>query len=188
MTIDINQGHYTLLKACKAVIRDNFNTARATVSGEGVSDYLPDVRQDGATLNGRNVYVSQGDRIPIQASQFILLSARKVGEPRRTNALAVEDQDYELSALVGVKGMTLARAGSDPAPTPEDAGWQTAGLLEQIASYCIRRYLCASTASSAYNVTPTGFDPVPYDRRDPSKYAYLSRFTITMRVLDARGL
>jgi len=188
MAIVINQGHYTLLKAAKAVIRDNFNTARAAVSGEGVTDYLPDARQDGATLNGRNVYVSQGDRIPVQATQYVLLSARKVGEARRTAALAVEDQDYELTILCGVKWFVLASSGSDPAPTPEDAGWQTAGLLEQIASYCLRRYLCASTASSAYNITPTAMDPVPYDRRDPARYAYNSRFTITMRVLDARGL
>ena len=86
MAIVINQGHYTLLKAAKAVIRDNFNTARAAVSGEGVTDYLPDARQDGATLNGRNVYVSQGDRIPVQATSMSSCPhARSVrqGGPRR---------------------------------------------------------------------------------------------------------
>ena len=188
MSIVVNQGHYTLLKTAKTVIRDNFNAVRSIVSGEGVDDYLPDARQDGATLNGRNVYVSQGDRIPPQATQYVLLAARKVGEPRRTAALAVEDQDFELTIVCGVKGYVLAASGSDPAPTPEDAGWQTAGLLEQITSYCLRRYLCASTSSSAYNITPLGSDPVAYDRRDPARYAYTSRFTITMRVLDARGL
>jgi len=188
MAITVNQGHYTLLKTAKTVIRDNFNTARSTLITEGVDDYLPDARQDGATLNGRNVYVSQGDRIPVQATQYVLLSARRVGEPRRTAALAVEDQDFELTVTCGVKGFVLASSGNDPAPTPEDAGWQTAGVLEQIASYCLRRYLCASTASSAYNITPLGTDPVPFDRTDPARYAYTSRFTITMRVLDARGL
>ena len=188
MSIDIKQGHYTLLKVAKTVIRDNFNTARATLSGEGVDDYLPDARQDGATLNGRNVYVSEGDRIPPQATQYVLMSARKLGSPRRTAALAVEDQDFELTIVCGVKGFVLAASGSDPAPTPEDAGWQTAGALEQIASYCLRRYLCADTSSSAYNIEPTGTDPVAYDRRDPARYAYTSRFTVTMRVLDARGL
>lgn len=188
MSIVINQGHYTLLKTAKTVIRDNFNAARTALVGEGVDDYLPDARQDGATLNGRNVYVSQGDRIPPQATQYVLLAARKIGEPRRTAALAVEDQDFELTVLCGVKGYVLAASGDDPAPTPEDAGWQTAGVLEQIASYCLRRYLCAATSSSAYNITPTGSDPVPYNRRDPARFAYTSRFTVTMRVLDARGL
>jgi hypothetical protein len=188
MSIVVNQGHYTLLKTAKTVIRDNFNAVRTIVSGEGVTDYLPDARQDGATLNGRNVYVSQGDRIPPQATQYVLLAARKVGEPRRTAALAVEDQDFELTVVCGVKGYVLAASGADPAPTPEDAGWQTAGLLEQISSYCLRRYLCADASSSAYNITPIGSDPVAYDRRDPARYAYTSRFTVTMRVLDARGL
>jgi len=188
MSTLIKQGHYTLLKAVKSVLRANLDAARTALSGEGVDDYLPDAIQIGAgALNGRNIYVSDR-RIPPQATQYVLLGARKVGEPRRTAALAVEDQDYELVIECGVRGFALAASGADPAPTPEDAGWQVAGVLEQLASYTLRRYLCADAGSSAYNITPTGTDAVPYDRRDPARYAYTSRFTVTMRVLDARGL
>ena len=180
MAIAIELGHYSLSKSVKSVIRTNLDTALAAI---GVTDYLPDDIQTGATLTGMNVYLSD-DRIPVQARQYCLISVEHTGD-ERVMSLGTQNSTYEIRILTAVKGMTQARSGTDPAPTFEDAAWQTAGLLARAIDYCLARYLVAETG--IYNVLRLNQTRQSLDPQKPSVCAYVTRWTAFVRTRNPLG-
>ena len=186
MAIDISQGKYTLLKSAKSVLRANFNAVRTTLSGEGVTDYLPDPLQADSASTGTNIYTSD-QRIQPQATQYVFLEARRLASRSKPMALGVEDRDFELTALCGVKGFVQNRAATDPSPTPEDAGWQTADNLRRIVVYVLCRYLTADTTNTAYWIEAADGEQQQLDARRPAEYAYKQRFIVRMRIRAPLG-
>jgi len=182
MAIKIEDGHYSLSKSVKSVLRANLDTTIASI-GVNVADYLPsDLQGSGAQL-GANVYLSD-DRIPPQAAQYILLNIEHVSD-FRVMSLGVQNSSFEVRAITAVRGTTRARSGTDPAPTFEDAAWQTAGLLARATDYCLQRYLISETG--IYNVERIASVRAPLDAERPNQCAYLVRWLAFIRTRNPLG-
>ena len=178
MAIAIQIGHYSLSKSVKSVLRTNLDATLATLSAT-VTDYLPDDVQG----SGSNIYMSD-DRIPPQARQWILLSVEHTGDDR-VMSMGTQNSTYEIRALSAVRGTTKARSGTDPAPTSEDATWQTAGLLARAVDYVLERYLVSEAA--IYNVQRLASTRQPLDPLRPSVCAYVSKYQAFVRTRNPLG-
>ena len=178
MAIAIEIGHYSLSKAVKAALRTNLDATLATLSGS-VSDFLPEDIQG----SGSNIYLSD-DRIPPQARQWLLISVEHTGD-ERVMSMGTQNSTYEVRVLTAVRGTQRARSGGDPAPTSEDASWQTAGLLARAADYVMERYLVSETA--IYNFMRTGQVRQPLDPLRPSVCAYATKYTAYVRTRNPLG-
>jgi len=182
VAIKIEDGHYSLSKSVKSVLRANLDSALASI-GANVTDYLPDDLQGSGALLGRNVYLAD-DRIPPQAAQYILLSVEHTAD-FRVMSLGTQNSTFEVRALATVRGTTRARSGSDPSPTYEDATWQTAGLLARAVDYCLQRYLPSETG--IYNVERIASARAPLDTERPNQCAYLVRWQAYVRTRNPLG-
>ena len=178
MTIAIEIGHYSLAKAVKEVLRTRLDATLATLSGT-VSDYLPENIQ----ANGKNIYLSD-DRIPPQARQYVLVSVEHTAD-ERVLSMGTQNSTFEVRILTAVRGTQQSRSGSDPAPTSEDATWQTAGLLARAADYALERYLVSETA--IYNFQRLNQVRQPLDPLRPSVCAYMTRFNAFVRTRNPLG-
>ena len=178
MAIAIEIGHYSLAKSVKSVLRSNLDATLSTLSGT-ISDYLPEDVQG----SGSNIYLSD-DRIPPQARQYVLISVEHTGD-ERVISLGTQNSTYEVRILTAVRGTQQARSGSDPAPTSEDASWQTAGLLARAVDYVLERYLVSETA--IYNCMRLAQTREPLDPTRPSVCAYATRYTAYVRTRNPLG-
>ena len=168
MAIAIQVGHYALSKAIKAVLRANLDTALASI---GVADYLPSDLQ----ATGRNVYLSD-DRIPPQSGQYLLINVDD-----RVMSLGTQNSLYTIRIKAAVRGMRQARSGTDPAPTYEDAAWQTAGVLARAADYVLERYLVRDVTAGCYNCRRVAVERQSPDPLRPNECAYIARFEAYIR-------
>ena len=178
MAIAIQTGHYSLSKSVKSVLRAHIDTTLASISAT-VTDYLPEDLQG----TGANVYLSD-DRIPPQARQYVLVSVEHLAD-ERVMSMGTQNSTFEIRILAMVRGTQRARSGSDPAPTSEDASWQTAGLLSRVVDYVLERYLISETA--IYNCMRTGQTRQPLDPLRPSACGYVTKYTAYVRTRNPLG-
>jgi hypothetical protein len=172
MAIAIEVGHYTLSKAIKTVLRANLDAALASI---GVADYLPSDLQ----ATGRNVYLSD-DRIPPQSGQYLLINVEHTSDDR-VMSLGTQNSLYTIRIKAAVRGMRQARSGTDPAPTYEDAAWQTAGVLARAADYVLERYLVKDSSAGCYNCRRVAVERQSPDPLRPNECAYIARFEAYIR-------
>tara|TARA_R110000751_G_scaffold273332_1_gene374049 strand:- start:408 stop:947 length:540 start_codon:yes stop_codon:yes gene_type:complete len=178
VAIAIEVGHYSISKSIKSVLRARLDATLATL-GATVTDYLPEDLQ-GA---GSNVYLSDS-RIPPQARQYLLISVVHTAD-ERVISLGTQNSTYEIRILSAIRGTQTARSGSDPAPTFEDATWQTAGLLARAADYILERYLVAE--ASIYNVQRLRQARAPLDSLRPSVCGYVTNYQAFVRTRNPLG-
>lgn len=186
MTVALKQGHYTLLKSAKAALRTHLDASITEIVAEGVTDYVPDNVQTGADAGaGMNIYASDR-RIPPQATQTVLLKCRADKVLRRLG-LGVKDRLFILTATCTVKRDTKASSGTDPSPTPEDAGWQTAGVLASLVEDVLVKEIPQDSSNTAYMIKPLPHTQGALNPRASNQYTYNVPFEVTMRVRSSLG-